>query len=77
MTNVQHEKLLAAHGSADTARLIEILDNYKGSTGKTYKDDYRAILSWCVDRLKEERRKGPSRGGNVFLDMMEGEHGPG
>lgn len=55
MTNAQHEKLLAAHGPADTARLIEILDNYKGSTGKRYKDDYRAILSWCVDRLRKDK----------------------
>lgn len=58
MTNAEHQKLLDTHGPADTARLIEILDNYKGSTGKKYKDDYRAILSWCVDALNEERAKG-------------------
>lgn len=55
MTNSEHEKLLAAHGPADTERLIEILDNYKGATGKKYASDYRAILSWVVDRLNEER----------------------
>lgn len=58
MTNDEHDKLLAAHGPADTARLIEILDNYKGSTGKRYRSDYRAILSWCTDRLEEEKRRG-------------------
>ena len=57
MTNAEHQRLLDTHGAADTARLIEILDNYKGSTGKTYTSDYRAILSWCVDRLEEEKRK--------------------
>lgn len=57
MTNDEHDKLLAAHGPVDTARLIEILDNYKGSVGKKYDSDYRAILSWCVDKLKEEKRK--------------------
>lgn len=57
-TNAEHERLLATHGPADTARLIEILDNYKGSSGKVYKDDYRAILSWCVDRLDEEKANG-------------------
>lgn len=57
MTNDEYQKLLAAHGPADTARLVEILDNYKGSSGKKYKSDYRAILSWCVDRLQEERQK--------------------
>lgn len=55
MTNREHEKLLAAHGPADTKRLIEILDNYKGATGKRYASDYRAILSWVVDRLREEK----------------------
>ena len=55
MTNSEHEKLLAAHGPADTERLIEILDNYKGATGKKYASDYRAILSWVVDRLREEK----------------------
>ena len=62
MTNDEHDKLLAAYGPADTARLIEILDNYKGSTGKRYKSDYRAILSWVVDRLEEDRRKAGKHG---------------
>jgi hypothetical protein len=39
--------------------LVEILDNYKGSTGKKYKSDYRAILSWCVDKLNEEKSRKP------------------
>lgn len=58
MTNDEHEKLLATHGAADTAKLVEILNNYKGASGKTYASDYRAILSWCVDRLAESRSKG-------------------
>lgn len=61
MTNREHEKLLAAHGPADTKRLIEILDNYKGATGKRYASDYRAILSWVVDRLREEKGGQQSR----------------
>lgn len=66
MTNAEHEKLLAAYGPTDTARLIEILDNHKGATGKTYVSDYRAILSWCTDRLAEERaRRGGARGAGL------------
>ena len=59
MTNAEHDKLLAAHGPADTARLIEILDNYKGAKPRKrhYESDYRAILSWVVDRLEEDKRK--------------------
>ena len=56
LTPQEHEELVRRFGEADTARLIEILDNYKGSTGRKYKSDYRAILSWCVDRLREEKR---------------------
>lgn len=57
MTNAQYEKLLCTYGEADTKRLIEILDNYKGAIGKKYEDDYRAILNWVVNRLKEEKSK--------------------
>ena len=55
MTDDEYQKLIDKYGESDTARLIEILDNYKGSSGKSYKSDYRAILNWVVDRLKEER----------------------
>lgn len=61
MTEAEHQKFLDEYGPEITARLIEVLDNYKGSKGKTYKSDYRAILSWVVDRVKEEKAK---RGGN-------------
>lgn len=57
MTNAEHQKLLDTHGPTDTERLIEILDNYKGATGKTYKSDYRAILNWVVTRLQDEKKK--------------------
>ena len=57
MTNDEHEKLIATYGEIPTKRMIEILDNYKGSNGKTYKSDYRAILNWVVDRYKEETSK--------------------
>lgn len=70
MTNAEHQKLLDTHGPVDTARLIEILDNYKGSSGKKYKSDYRAILSWVEDRLEEEKNRQPSSS-NPFLDMLE------
>ena len=57
MTEEEHEKLIDAYGSEMTARLIEVLDNYKGAKGKTYKNDYRAILSWVVEKVKEEQSK--------------------
>lgn len=36
-------------------RCIEILDNYKGSKGKKYKSDYRAILSWVIEKYEKEK----------------------
>ncbi len=57
MTNDEYQSLIDRFGKSDTDRLIEILDNYKGSKGKRYKSDYRAILSWCVKRLEEEKQR--------------------
>lgn len=62
MTEIEHKKLIEQYGPDATARMINILDNYKGSKGKTYKDDYRAILSWVVDRYNEEQTKHHSNG---------------
>ena len=54
MTTQEYEKLIKEHGEANTQNFILILDNYKGSKGKIYKDDYRAILSWVIDKTKRE-----------------------
>lgn len=58
LTNDEYMSLVARLGSEDRIkRAIEILDNYKGATGKTYKSDYRAILNWVIGRLEEEEQK--------------------
>jgi biotin operon repressor len=57
MTDDEYGKLLAQYGN-DTARLIEILQNYKAASGKKYASDYAAILNWVVKRLAEEKAKG-------------------
>lgn len=54
MTNTEYEKLVSAHGKKFADQCITILDNYKGSKGKRYKNDYRAILSWVVDKVQKE-----------------------
>ena len=66
MTEVEHGKLLERYGPEMTDRLIEKLDNYKGSKGKTYSSDYRAILNWVVDSVQEELSKkgGTGYGGS-------------
>jgi len=54
MTLAEYKKLTGNHGETNTKTFIEILDYYKGSHGKKYKDDYRAILSWVIDRAKKD-----------------------
>jgi predicted phage replisome organizer len=55
----QYDKLVSGHGEKAAMRMIELLDNYKGSVGKRYKDDYRAILSWVANKYYEEKDKQP------------------
>lgn len=57
MTEAERIKLVDKYGEADTVRLIEILNNYKGSTGKKYRSDYLTILNWVVDKLAELKAK--------------------
>lgn len=63
MTEDEYAKLVVAYGEEKTRRMIEILDNYKGSSGKTYKSDYRTILNWVVQRVNEEYAKGGGQNG--------------
>lgn len=55
MTNDEYEKLVVAHGKELTDQCIQKLDNYKGSNGKKYKSDYRAILNWVLDEVKKQQ----------------------
>lgn len=59
LTEDEYSKLVLQHGEYDTKRMIEILDNYKGSTGKKYESDYRTILNWVIKRVQEEKIKFP------------------
>ena len=63
MTKDEWQKLLDEFGMEDANALVDMLNNYKGSSGKKYKSDYLAIRSWCVDRLEEHKRKTSQRFG--------------
>lgn len=54
MTEANYTRLVELYGEAFTMACITKLDLYKGSKGKTYKDDYRAILSWVVRQVNED-----------------------
>jgi len=57
LTNDEYSSLVTKLGEEGTKRCIEILDNYKGSTGKKYKSDYRTILNWVVQRYEDEQQR--------------------
>lgn len=50
----EYDKLVDTYGKEFSDKLVEELDNYKGASGKTYKDDYRAILNWVVDKCEKK-----------------------
>ena len=59
MTNDEYSSLVAKVGEAGALRCIEILDNYKGSSGKKYKSDYRTMFTWVIKRYYEETTPTP------------------
>ena len=74
LTNAEYEALVAKLGEDGAKRCIEILDNYKGATGKKYKSDYRAILNWVVNRYEEEqykKQRDKPKSSNPFLELMK------
>lgn len=75
MTEEEHRKLVEQYGENATARMITVLDNYKGQSGKTYKSDYRAILNWVVERVQEEFKKNGG-GGYGRNEVPAGHNGP-
>lgn len=54
MTDTEFKMLTDRFGEGPAREMIEALDNYKGSSGRRYKSDYRAILSWVVKRYEED-----------------------
>ncbi len=74
LTENEYEKLIEKHGELLTRKMIGVLDNYKGSSGKTYKSDYRAILSWVEGRVLEENKK-PTNPGRIGVPESSSELG--
>lgn len=59
MTEKEFQAICQKVGEQGALRCIEILDNYKGASGKRYKSDYRAILNWVIERYEKEPRAEP------------------
>lgn len=56
MTQTEYDKLVIEHGKAAVDWMVRKLDNSKGSSGRKYKSDYRAILNWVADAYYQENR---------------------
>jgi DNA replication protein DnaD len=63
MLQSEFEKLVSDYGETATKEMIDILNNYKLSSGKVYKDDYRAILSWVVGEYNKRHSQNKSQQG--------------
>lgn len=57
MTEEEYQKLTQQHTKAFVDKCIEILNNYKLSSGKQYKSDYYTILNWVVERVSKDYPK--------------------
>lgn len=67
------DSLVEKFGEPFASKLIEELDYYKGSSGKRYKSDYKAILNWVVEKcekkypqLKKVEKKTETSSSNPF-----------
>lgn len=64
MREQDYQSLVTSYGEEMVTEMIRVLDNYKGSHGKAYKDDYRAILSWVAEKVVGDFEKRKQKGGN-------------
>jgi len=53
LSEIEYKTLVEKHNKYWTDKMILALDNYKGSSGKKYTSDYRAILSWVETKIKD------------------------
>lgn len=66
MLESEYLKLVADYGEELTLKFIDKLNNYKLANHKRYADDYRAILSWVIERvLKDENNHGADINNNA------------
>lgn len=65
LTDEEYQKLVERFGEENTLRMIDVLDNYKGATGKKYKSDYRAILGWVSEKVLEGDKRAINRNRNA------------
>ena len=69
LTENEHQKLIEKLGQTVVDDFISRLDNYKASTGKTYKSDYATILNW--QRKEPIKTDKPQTKANKFHNFIQ------
>jgi len=54
LKKAEYDKLLKRNGEKNLNEILDVLNNYKMSSGKKYKSDYHAILNWVEKRVVGE-----------------------
>lgn len=54
LSEIEYKKLSDRLMKSGADACVEILNNYKASTGKKYKSDYHTILNWVIEKAKKE-----------------------
>lgn len=68
LSEIEYNSLRENYGEVGTNRMIQILSNYKGASGKSYKSDYKAILNWVVSRYQQEANGSNKNKQNSLTD---------
>lgn len=55
------EKLKTEFSQQELDWMLDLLSNYKLSSGRKYKSDYGAIRTWVIKRLEEEKEKNSAK----------------
>lgn len=65
LTQKQYDTLVSKHGKLLVERMLDILDAYKGSSGKKYASDYHTMKDggWVVTRATEQSKVVQMPGG--------------
>jgi hypothetical protein len=58
LSDDEYKKLIDSYGIEFVDKCLDKLNNYKGASGKKYKSDYKAILSWVVDEINKGIKNG-------------------
>jgi DNA-binding transcriptional regulator YhcF (GntR family) len=57
LLEAEFNKLVELHGLDFTNKCLDELGDYKARSGKTYKEDYLAILKWVIGKVQKENPK--------------------